>query len=253
MEPIRDYKLEELLRGSPTGDRKREQAGAALPSRLNWRQLSQYALSHAINDYYALSPLARHPQLFPALLERRWTNRSSAFSSEEHFVRVRQRLGSEMVRLLERQCGIEPLLRFEQWETFQVELQRSLSMIFQIVLAAEDGAAANEGAASRSRLDNDGCPWSGQRYVVQKYVVNDDEELLRAFCHYTVAFCSSAFPHLPERVEIYSLLTGHSEVMRPTAASLQQSIDYVGLVLSLCPAELASCGMSLGNGMSWIN
>ncbi len=252
MEPIRDYKLEEVLRSAVSDGCERRQARAATGALhpLHWRQLSQYALSHAINDYFALPSQARHPQLLPVLLERRWTNRCGAFDSLEHFAQIRQRLGSEMARLLEGRHSDEPLLRFEQWETHHPQLRRRLSMIFQLVMSAEveDGCAADG-----SRLETADDLRNGQRYIVQKYVVDDSEELLRAFCHYTTVFCSSAFPRLPERIEIYSLLTGRCEVMHPVSNHLQQSVDYVRLALSLLPAEAPSREKSAEGAICWVN
>ncbi|WP_028563078.1 hypothetical protein [Paenibacillus pinihumi] len=214
MKPILDYKLEELLR-CKCGQRDRNKR-----PQLDWRQLSQYALSHAIKEYFMLPQAARTPLAIPSLLERRWTNRESAFESRAHYSSVQTRLAGELSMLLQEHDEAEPLLLFEQWETFQPDLGRKLSMIFQLVTGVHNGLGGAEAG-----------------YVVHKYVVNDNEELMNAFCHYAAVFCSSAFSSLPVRIEIHSLLTGKTKRMFPVQASLAQSIDYLRLMLSLYPDE----------------
>ncbi|MBJ6360468.1 hypothetical protein ACFOQM_03960 [Paenibacillus sp. GCM10012307] len=218
--PIMDYILEELLRNSSVqvvGQGRHKKA------QLDWRQLSQYALNHTINDFFMLPAAVRTRSVIPVLLERRWTKRVSVFESKEHYIQVRERLAAELMVFLREHGRSEPLLLFEQWESFHPVLRRKLSMIFQLVTAvSEEGDRADTG------------------YIVHKYVVNDDDELMNAFCHFAAVFCSSAFSTLPERIEIHSLLTGQTKRLIPSRRTIVQSEDYLRLLLTLYPDEQQS-------------
>ncbi|XEC95456.1 hypothetical protein AB6A23_02450 [Paenibacillus tarimensis] len=206
---IEDYKLEELLR-CPYRYHKREKNGGA-GRRLNWRQHVQYAVGHIVNDYYTLPAEARWPGVVSRLADRRWPAGVKQFQSVEHYERTKLRAVSNLTLFLESEEGARvPMMLFEQWEAYHPDLQVNLSVIFQAVFA--EGGPADTG------------------YVIHKYVVNDDDQLFEAYGHLMTVYCSIAFPELPKRIEVLSVLNGKRHIIIPDSGSLGLSLDYMRLI-----------------------
>lgn len=211
---IEDYKLEEMLRcpeqfASMHEGRKRE-------GDVNWRQLTQFAASHVVNDFYMLPIEARMPEAVEALVERRWTNRHYKFLSGEHYLQMKRTVVENLALfLLGGACAETPILTFEQLTPYVEELDMELSQIFHAI--AGDGSGDAGG------------------YIVQKFAVDADREALTLFFHMTSVVCMNAFERLPSRIEVLSVLEGKRLSFVPTEASLEQSYDYMYLIKSLLP------------------
>lgn len=187
-------------------------------------QLSQLAVSHVVNAFYSTPEMERPWFSIPATLERWWTNKISKFESEEHYWSIKQRLLDGLHLLLMENKSDSPLILFEQHQVFVQELQVELMHILQLVLRTEDGEPSD--------------------YMVRKYIVDEDEDMIALFQHLTTVFCASAFGRLPMQIEVLSVLSGNRLVTNPSSESLQGSIDYMKLVTSLMP-EVASEPMQI--------
>ncbi|MCK9859068.1 hypothetical protein [Paenibacillus sp. ATY16] len=72
-------------------------------------------------------------------------------------------------------------------------------------------------------------------YIVRKYIVDEEEEIIALFQHLTAVFCSSAFGRLPYRIEVLSVLSGNPLIVYPDKKSLEKSLDYMNLAVSFMP------------------
>ncbi|WP_373231320.1 hypothetical protein [Cohnella sp.] len=84
---IADYQLEEYLRCPHKYYNKYILRQST--DHLNWRQLVQYAVNHAIHEYYSLPVESRTPRIVVEFVDRYWTNKVRRFESNHHFHRVK--------------------------------------------------------------------------------------------------------------------------------------------------------------------
>ncbi|GLX67437.1 hypothetical protein [Paenibacillus glycanilyticus] len=211
---IEDYKLEELLR-CPYRYAKRQEAAPSAKAEVNWMQLAQLAVSYVVNAFYTTPAEERSRFSIPEMLERWWTNKVSKFESPEHYWSVKQQLIDGLSSLFVTEMSAVPIILFEQHQTVVPELQAELVQIFQLVLNDNDGEPAD--------------------YIVRKYIVDEDEDMILLFQHLTAVFCSSAFGRLPSRIEVFPVLGGKSRIVHPTAETLRQSMDYMNLAAGFMP------------------
>ncbi len=214
---IEDFRLEELLR-SPEQFAKKQALRRKREGDVNWRQMTQYAASHAVNDFYALPVEARTADAIAASVERWWTNRNYKFLTDEHYLQTKQTVIENLeIFLLGGACSPNPIICFEQMTTYVDDLDMELSQIFHTVIE-DKGDSAGTGA-----------------YTVQKFVVDADREALELLFHMTSVFGESAFGRLPARIEALSLLDGKRITFEPSDKSLEYSYDYMYLVKTLLP------------------
>lgn len=218
---IEDYKLEELLR-CPYRYAKRQGAAPAVKAEVNWIQLAQLAVSYVVNDFFMASKEERARLSIPDMLEHCWTNKVAKFESPEHYWSIKQRLMEGLQLGLLNDSSTAPILLFEQHQVFVPELQVELMHIFQLVLSSKDGGPSD--------------------YIVRKYIVDEEEDIIALYQHLTAVFCSSAFGRLPERIELQSVLSGNCYVTHPTEESLEQSLDYMKLAVSFMQETAAEPG-----------
>jgi hypothetical protein len=205
---VEDYQLEEWMR-CPYKYYHKNILGIA-PDYLNWRQMAQYGVNHVINDYYLLPNSERTDAKILELVQRRWTNKISRFYSYSHFHEVRSEIaGNLMYFLLEDQQSTPPLILFERFKVWVDELHVHLSMIFQLVQGTE------------------------KSYVIKKYLVDEDPDVISMFKHMAIIFSCKAFLALPEKIEVYLLLSGNKLVFEPSQNDIKESIDFLNLTKKL--------------------
>jgi hypothetical protein len=221
---IEDYKLEELLR-CPYRYVKRQGAAPSAKADVNWMQLAQLAVSHVVNAFFITPEEERARFSIPDMLERWWTNKVAKFESPEHYWSIKQQLIDGLYPLLLTELSSVPIILFEQHEVFVPELQAELMQIFQLVLGSENGGPSD--------------------YIVRKYIVDEDEDMIALFQHLTAVFCSSAFVSLPVRIEVLPILSGNHRIVYPTEKTLEQSMDYMKLAASLMPEAASEPGQQL--------
>lgn len=178
---------------------------------VDWRQLAQYGVSHALNDLFSLPPEARTAARIEALVERRWTNRGYKFASREHYHHVKLRAVQAIGRYARRQSErARPLMLFETAQTRIAPLAVNLSLNMQLLWSDCEGAA--------------------RELVVHKFVIEDQPQENETFFHMATLFCHHAFGRLPRCVEVLPVLGGGGARYEPSHDRLQASYDYLRLI-----------------------
>ncbi|PPQ47792.1 hypothetical protein C5G87_16885 [Paenibacillus peoriae] len=204
---LRDYQLEEMWRTPQPirqSQRKRGREG------WNWRQRVQYAIGHALNEYFGMEVEVRREVPVQYVLEKWWPKQSDSFESLFHYWDVKNKVSGELSKI----CGLNndllvPVMLYEQFCTSVPELEVNISLIVQ---------AAWQLSAEADSL------------LIQKYIVDYNPNVISTFQHMTNVFCYYAFGALPQLIEVYCLLEGKKVRFIPGPASLQQSLDYVRLL-----------------------
>ncbi|MDR6884808.1 hypothetical protein [Bacillus sp. 3255] len=201
MQILTDYQLESWIRSSsPEGcsDRSDEPG---------WKQLTQYAAYHAINDWYSMPAALRTCEYLTKQFEGRWTNKCRKFESKAFYMDVKARVLAHLYDQLTDENAVQrPIMLFESSDVWVEELELGLSMIVQ-VMACEQGS-----------------------FVVHKYVMEDNEAAAQLFGHMTVVFCHKAFGRLPERLELFNMLNGKQYRIGMEEMDVGKSMDYLRLV-----------------------
>ncbi|MDF2721583.1 MAG: hypothetical protein K0Q59_1258 [Paenibacillus sp.] len=205
---ITDYQLEEYLRCPFKYYNKYILQKST--DHLNWKQLVQYAVNHAIYEFYTLPIESRSSSRIIDVLNRHWTNKVHRFESNPHFHRVKAKVIQSLLRELASDSSeLPPLLLFENISVWIDELQSEMSMIFQL------------------------ARWAKQSFIIQKFIVDEDRDVTTAFVHMASVLSSKAFQTLPERIEIITLMTGQKQVYRPKREDLPGSIAYMQITNDL--------------------
>ncbi|MGG6312780.1 hypothetical protein [Paenibacillus macerans] len=212
---IVDYELEGWIRsltaasGGQTGSEPK----------VTWQQRVQYAVGHAINDYYTLIPAVRLHTPIQVLLNRRWPRNQDDFPDPCVYWQVYNRIVSQLTLITGMMVYDYPVALYEKWGTHAAGLDLHLSVIFQAVWQ------------QRGNPD---------RVTVQKFLVEDNEELVRAFSHMTNVFWHSAFGRPPGAIEVYALLDDRRHAIAGESLDLQASQDYVQLLAEAWESECRS-------------
>lgn len=205
---IVDYELEEWLRSLTLASIEAGGQTESVP-RTTWQQRVQYAVGHAINDYFTLIPAVRLHTPIQVLLNRRWPRNQSDFPDSLSYWQVYNRMVSELTLITGTRIYEYPVALYEKWGTHAAGLDVHLSVIFQTVWQQR------------------GNP---ERVTIQKFLVEENKTIAQAFTHMVNVFWHSAFGCPPGEIELYSLLEGRRHIVLGEALSLQESLDYVLLL-----------------------
>ncbi|MDM5154003.1 hypothetical protein QUF88_09220 [Bacillus sp. DX1.1] len=163
------------------------------PSLFEWQQIVQAIVNQIISDYY-MSPAEKQTTvLVLELLERHWSKvRIGMFSSKAEYYIVLAKLTDHLLRYVKSDSGrTPPLFLYEKLQTYMEELGVHISLTFEV------------------------GEWSTQSFVIKKFVVDANEEMLALFQKLTAVFCYKAFSVLPEKIEIINLIEGTSSEYVP--------------------------------------
>lgn len=198
---LADYQLESWIRAYFS------EHGHNSPQDSDWKQLTQYAAYHAINEWYSLHPKSRTKQTLTELFERRWTNKVHKFGSSEFYGDVKHIVTAHLYGFLSDTCSSEsPLMLFENMNVWVKELDISLSMIVQVMESFKSS------------------------FVIHKYMIDPCQAAMELFIHMTVVFCYEAFGQLPEHLKIFQLMSGERHTLSTLDCDLSKSMDYLRLV-----------------------
>jgi hypothetical protein len=100
---------------------------------ISWQQRVQYAVGHAINDYFTLLPAVRLHTPIQVLLNRRWPRNQRDFPDPLFYWQVYHRMVSELTFITGTRIYEYPLALYENWGTHVAGLDLHLSIIFQAV------------------------------------------------------------------------------------------------------------------------
>ncbi|MFT9370178.1 hypothetical protein [Paenibacillus polymyxa] len=204
---LHDYQLEEMWRTPQPIRQSQRKRGR---ERWNWRQRVQYAIGHALNEYFGMEVEVRREVPVQYVLEKWWPKQSNSFESLFHYWDVKNKVSGELSKI----CALNndllvPVMLYEQFCTGVPELEVDISLIIQ--------AAWQQSEQADSLL-------------IQKYMVDYNPNVISTFQHLTNIFCYYAFGALPQLIEVYCLLEGRKVRFLAGSASLQQSLDYVRLL-----------------------
>ncbi|CAM4453888.1 hypothetical protein U9M73_21705 [Paenibacillus phoenicis] len=205
---------------------------------ISWQQRVQYAVGHAINDYFTLLPAVRLHTPIQVLLNRRWPRNQRDFPDPLFYWQVYHRMVSELTFITGTRIYEYPLALYENWGTHVAGLDLHLSIIFQAVWQ------------ERGNPD-----W----VTVQKFLVEENESITQAFVHLVNVFWHSAFGRPPGDIEVYALMEGRRQVIPGESLDLQESLDYVWLLqeaweCGCCHRESEEPGADInrtGGGEPW--
>lgn len=223
---LHDYKLEEWLRQTYGG-----QKPASPSSQPTWKQRVLYAIGHAINAYYSLSPDMREVSNIGKLVDFRWPRRPIGFESEAHYWEVKDTVIAHLGTLLaEHQHSPHPVMLYEQQKVIVPELGAELSLIFQAAWQTPWATA-----------QPDVVPFGHKSLIVQKFFWEHEPHLEEAFIHLSTVFCQTAFGSMPERIEIFNISAGTVSHHIPSAEQYGRSIDYLELLRHAVPGGPTIC------------
>ncbi|MDU0199612.1 hypothetical protein ACYEXS_02125 [Paenibacillus sp. MAH-36] len=201
MQVLADYQLERWIRSHT------QVIGKDRPDEPDWKQLTQYAAYHAINEWYSLPLKSRTFLTLTKLFERRWTNKFRKFDSLGCYGDVKR---SVLMHLYKALTGINavdcPLMLFESSNVWVEELNLGLSMIMQVMEPTKDS------------------------FVIHKYMMEENDAAVQMFFHMTVVYCYKAFGKMPERLQVWNMMNGKQYRMNPEDMDLSSSMDYLKLV-----------------------
>ncbi|MBP1962816.1 hypothetical protein [Paenibacillus aceris] len=201
MHVLTDYQLERWIRSNSQNGSK------SSPVEPDWRQLTQYAAYHAINDWYSLPPKSRTRLTLTNLFERRWTNKFRKFESLESYMEVKRNVLTHLYWSLTGKNAMEcPLMLFESSHVWVEGLNLGLSQIMQVMEPTNDS------------------------FIIHKYMMEENEAAVQLFFHMSVVFCYKAFGQMPVRLQLWNMMNGKQYRINREEMDVNKSMDYLKLV-----------------------
>ncbi len=176
---------------------------------MEWKQVVQHAVNQIVSTYYKLPFEQQTSFCILKLLEQYWRPVSPAiFESKAHYYMVTAKITDHLLQFLQAQRQ-PPLFLYEKFASYIEELGIQLSLTFEI------------------------GEWSHRSFILKKYMVETNEELLHLFRTLTAVFSQKAFAALPERIEFISLLEGKRYKYTPTMDDVYAGIEYLNAMKDL--------------------
>lgn len=180
-------------------------------SQVRWRQLVQSIINQVVHSFYQLSPNEQNKLHILKLVDRYWENvNPQLFESKVHYYMVLAKTTDQLLQfLMARTHQQPPLFLYEKMNTYVEELELDLALTFELV------------------------EWTNNSFMVKKFLVEADEEMVQLYLHMLVVFSDKAFGKLPERIEIITLLEGKKYRFSPTMSNVEQGIVYLNEMKSV--------------------
>jgi hypothetical protein len=174
-------------------------------SQVKWRQLVQSIINQVVHRFYQLSPNEQNKLHVLKLVERYWNDvNPRAFESKIQYYRVLATTTDHLLQFLVPKSEQEPpLFLYKKLSTYVEELEIDLSLTFELV------------------------EWTKESFMVKKFLVEANEEMVELYLNLLVVFSDKAFGKLPERIEIITLLDGTKYSFSPTMSNVEQGIQYL--------------------------
>lgn len=162
---LHDYQLEEMWR---TPQSTRQSQGKRGREGWNWRQRVQYAVGHALNEYFGMEVEVRREIPVQYVLEKWWPTQPTGFESLFHYWDVKNKVSGELSKIcaLNRDLSV-PVMLYEQFCTSVPELEVDISLIVQAAWQLSAGADS---------------------LLIQKYIVDYNLNVIHTFQHLTNVF-----------------------------------------------------------------
>jgi hypothetical protein len=170
-----------------------------------WRMTLQHVVNQVVKDYYSLAPDERTSFQVLAAIEKHWkrTINSTTFSSKRECYTVLAKVTDHLLQCLPVTDAHPPLFLFEKFTAYIDELQTDVCLTFQV------------------------GRWNRSGFQLQKFIVDDQEEMIYAYYHLATVFCQEAFGELPRKLEVTSLLSGKVYTFRPDTEDVPSALQYV--------------------------
>ncbi|SDJ06715.1 PD-(D/E)XK nuclease family protein [Alteribacillus bidgolensis] len=180
-------------------------------SPLDWRQRVQYVVNQVVDAYYQLPPEHQRAEKVLELIGQYWEVISPRlFESKVHYYMAAAKVTDHLMQYLTAESKKNPpLFLFEKFKAPIQEIGVDLSLTF------------------------DAAEWSCSSFVVKKYLVEADEEMVKLFHYLTTIFSEKAFNRIPKRIEVITLMDGKKHVFFPTHEDVQKGINYLQLIKHL--------------------
>ncbi|MBT2602700.1 hypothetical protein J7E55_06480 [Bacillus sp. ISL-53] len=130
------------------------------------------------------------------------------FESKIHYYKVLANITDHLVQCLTTKRN-PPLFLCEKFNMNIDELETELSLTFEV------------------------AEWSGNSFIIKKYLVDTDEEMNLLLNNMNSVFCEKEFGQLSERIEIYSLMEGKKETFIPTKKDVSGGLEYLNMIKNL--------------------
>lgn len=171
----------------------------------HWKQAVLFACHHVIHGYHQLPPECRTVGNILTLIEKAWRPIGfQMFDSAAHYYTVIAKTTDHLLEFLTKGNRTEPpLLLYQKLTAYIKELETQLSITFEIV------------------------EWSSQTFVIKKFLVEADDEILQLYYHLLVVFANKVFETLPENIVMMTLLDGKKQVFTPREKDIPESMQYL--------------------------
>ncbi|MBU5219201.1 hypothetical protein KQI67_21250 [Bacillus albus] len=156
------------------------------PSSFEWQQIAQMIVNRIINEYYTLPVGQQTKIVLLILIEKYWKKvRINMFASKTEYYIVLAKLTDHLLQFVERDDSqTPPLFLYEKFQTYMEELGVHMSLTLEV------------------------GEWSTESFVIKKYVVDADEEMLALCQKLMTVFSYKAFGILPGKIEVINLIEG---------------------------------------------
>ncbi|MFJ7974360.1 PD-(D/E)XK nuclease family protein [Peribacillus sp. NPDC096379] len=177
-------------------------------SPLDWRKVVQQVVHRIVYAYYQLPIEHRHATKVLELIEQHWLKISPQFfESNIQYYQVVAKVTDYLLQDLTEVSNLDPpLLLFEKYKTHIQELDVDLALTFDVV------------------------NFSNSSFVVKKYVVQADQEMLKLYYFLIQVFSEKVFQIRPTRVEVITLIDQKKHIFRPTQETLDEGTSYLLLM-----------------------
>lgn len=178
------------------------------PSSFEWQPMVQAVVNQIIIDYYT-APVGKQTTIF--LLERleeHWKKvRIGMFASKAEYYIVLAKLTDHLLQFMGNDTNkTPPLFLYEKLQTYMEELGVQISLTFEV------------------------GEWSSQSFIIKKYVVDANEEMVALFQKLATVFSHKAFGVLPEKIEIVNLIEGTRYTYIPKTEDINVGIQYLQMM-----------------------
>ncbi|WP_034262289.1 hypothetical protein [Bacillus sp. J33] len=176
-----------------------------------WRQAIQHVVNRVVYSYYQYPLGHRTPAKVLALIEKYWSKLElRMFDNKLQFYMAAAAITDGLMKNLSSDSNVEqPLFLYEKFSLNVKEVDADLSLTFDV------------------------AEWENSSFIVKKYLVDADEQMLKLYFHLIVIFSEKVFGIRPERIEVITLMDGQKHIFTPDEYSLENGISYLQLMKNL--------------------
>jgi len=175
---------------------------------MDWRHMVQQVINQVVYSYFQISIGQRSATKILGLVERYWSNISpQIFDSRIQYYTVTAQITDYLMQnLTAEQDSAPPLFLFEKFTSTIQEIDMDLSLTIDV------------------------AEWSDSSFVVKKYLVDAETDMLMLYNYLIAVFSKKVFNKIPTRIEVTTLLDGKKHTYFPTSEKIDEGIRYLELM-----------------------